>query len=187
MGVAIATEFADRGASVKLMLGPSDIEPGKRILTEKVTSASEMYAACMKDFAAYDIIVMAAAVADFTPSQPATEKIKKSENENEFSLQLTKTEDILSKAGQIKTENQTLVGFALETENEKRNAMKKLGKKNADLIVLNSLNDAGAGFGHDTNKITIFDKNGNEYPFPKKSKSEVATDIVNTIIQYRNE
>ena len=103
-----------------------------------------------------------------------------------FRLKLVKTKDILSKAGELKTEHQTLVGFALETNNEKENALKKLSGKNADLIVLNSLNDEGAGFGHDTNKIVIFDKKGNEYNFDKKSKKEVANDIVNAIINYRN-
>ena len=184
MGVAIAEEFARRGAEVKMILGPVDIEIEKDILIEKVTSANEMYEACLREFNKYDVIVMAAAVADYTPLVRSDEKIKKSEDE--FSLQLVKTKDILAKAGELKSRNQTLVGFALETNNEKSNALKKLTLKNADLIVLNSLNDSGAGFGYNTNKITIFDKNGKEYLFSKKSKKEVATDIVNTIIQYRN-
>lgn len=184
MGIAIAEEFVRRGAEVKLILGPSDIEVDKNILTEKVTSAGEMYDACMKDFASYDIIVMAAAVADYAPLVVEKEKIKKSDTG--FSLQLIKTKDILSKAGELKTKKQILVGFALETNNEKENAMKKLSQKNADLIVLNSLKDEGAGFGHSTNKITIFDNNGKVYEFPKKSKKEIAVDIVTTITQYRN-
>jgi phosphopantothenoylcysteine decarboxylase / phosphopantothenate---cysteine ligase len=184
MGVAIAEEFAARGAEVKLILGPSHIEVEKNILTEKITSAGEMYDACMKDFTSYNTIVMAAAVADYAPLFIEKEKIKKSDTE--FSLQLIKTKDILLKAGELKTKKQVLVGFALETNNEKENAMKKLSQKNADLIVLNSLNDEGAGFGHSTNKITIFDKNGKVYEFPKKSKKEIAADIVTTITQYRN-
>jgi phosphopantothenoylcysteine decarboxylase/phosphopantothenate--cysteine ligase len=115
----------------------------------------------------------------------SSEKIKKLQNG--FSLQLVKTKDILAKAGELKNSHQTLVGFALETENEKENALAKLSKKNADLLVLNSLKDEGAGFGFDTNKITIFDRRGNEYQFGAKSKKEVAADIINTIINYRNE
>jgi phosphopantothenoylcysteine decarboxylase/phosphopantothenate--cysteine ligase len=185
MGVAIAEELATRGAEVQLVLGPSEIDVDKNISIKRVTSASEMYDECMEKFDTYDIIVMAAAVADFTPEIKSPEKIKKAGNE--FSLKLLKTKDILSKAGEIKSEKQTLVGFALETNNEKENALEKLSKKNADLIILNSLKDQGAGFGHNTNKITIFDKNGKEYKFPKKSKKEVANDIVNTIILFRNE
>lgn len=185
MGVAIAEELATRGAEVQLVLGPSEIEVDKNISIKRVTSASEMYDECMGKFDTYDIIVMAAAVADFTPEIKSKEKIKKAGNE--FSLKLLKTKDILSKAGEIKSEKQTLVGFALETNNEKENALEKLSKKNADLIILNSLKDQGAGFGYNTNKITIFDKRGKEYKFPKKSKKEVANDIVNTIILFRNE
>jgi phosphopantothenoylcysteine decarboxylase/phosphopantothenate--cysteine ligase len=124
---------------------------------------------------------MSAAVADYTPVHTAKEKIKKTEND--FAVPLTKTKDILKTLGGLKTANQVLVGFALETNNEKENALNKLSSKNADMIVLNSLQDEGAGFGHDTNKITIFDKSGRSYPFGIKSKKEVAIDIVNTIIQ----
>ena len=183
MGVAVAEEFIKKGANVKLVLGPVDINVSKNILVEKTVSAAQMYDACMKDFNSYDIIVMAAAVADFRPDEQAKNKIKK--EENELNLHLVKTQDILQKAGEIKSDHQTLVGFSLETNNEKEHALKKLSKKNLDLIVLNSLNDAGAGFGHSTNKITIFDKKGNEFKFPLKSKKDVATDIVNTIIEYR--
>jgi len=157
----------------------------EKIKTKRVISAEEMYAECIKEFQSFDIIIMAAAVADFTPENKSNKKIKK-EN-GQFSLQLVQTKDILLQAGKLKSDKQTLIGFALETNNEKENALKKLAKKNADLIVLNSLNDAGAGFGFDTNKITIFDKNHKEYTFPPKTKKEVAFDIVNTIIQYRNE
>ncbi|MDQ2720779.1 MAG: bifunctional phosphopantothenoylcysteine decarboxylase/phosphopantothenate--cysteine ligase CoaBC [Bacteroidota bacterium] len=185
MGVAIAEELAERGADVQLILGPSEIKVNDGIKTERVTSANEMYDACMRNFTEYDIIIMAAAVADYTPLNLSKEKIKKLENS--FSLDLKKTKDILSKAGELKSEEQTLVGFALETENEKQNALEKLSKKNADLLVLNSLNDEGVGFGYDTSKISIFDKHGNEYEFQIKSKKEVAVDIINAIIKYRNE
>jgi phosphopantothenoylcysteine decarboxylase/phosphopantothenate--cysteine ligase len=140
-----------------------------------------MFSACEKIFPKVDIAIMSAAVADYTPVNIAKEKIKKTEND--FSVQLTKTRDILKYLGGQKSKEQVVVGFALETNNEKENALKKLQSKNADLIVLNSLNDAGAGFGLDTNKITIFDKNGKEYSFETKSKREVAIDIINTIIQ----
>lgn len=185
MGVAIAEELVSRSADVHLVLGPSAIEVNERITVQRVTSAKEMYEACMRDFADYDIIIMAAAVADYTPVNPSVEKIKKTENA--FIVNLVKTKDILSRAGELKLSKQTLVGFALETENEKENALNKLSAKNADLLVLNSLKDAGAGFGYRTNKITIFDRNGKEYPFQAKSKNEVAADIINTIIEYRNE
>ena len=185
MGVAIAEELYKRGAEVKLVLGPSSIMVDNGINTINVVSASDMYDECMKNFKSYDVVIMAAAVADYTPKKKVNQKIKK--NDDEFSLELKKTKDILLEAGKIKSKNQTLVGFALETNNEKENAIKKLAQKNADIIVLNSLNDPKAGFGYDTNKITIFDCNGKEYEFPAKTKREVASDIVNTIIQFRNE
>ena len=184
MGIAIAEELAARGADVNLVLGPSEIAVPYNVQTTKVTSANEMYEASLKYINNSDIIVMAAAVSDYTPDKALKEKIKK--DDDILSLQLIKTKDILSKAGELKKDHQTLVGFALETNNEKENALKKLSKKNADLIVLNSLNDDGAGFGLSTNKIIIFDKKGNEYNFNKKSKKEVAIDIVNAIINYRN-
>lgn len=185
MGGAIAEELYRRGAQVQLVLGPSSIEIEQKIKTIRVTSADEMYNVCMKNFNSFDIIVMAAAVADFTPKMKSVQKIKKSGND--FSLELKKTKDILLEAGKIKRKGQTLVGFALETDNEKKNAIKKLVEKNADLIVLNSLRDSGAGFGQNTNKITIFDAHRKEYKFSVKKKKEVASDIVNTIIQFRNE
>ncbi|MEO9004986.1 MAG: bifunctional phosphopantothenoylcysteine decarboxylase/phosphopantothenate--cysteine ligase CoaBC [Ginsengibacter sp.] len=185
MGIAIAEELYKNGADVHLVLGPSAIEVKKGIKTERVISANDMYEACMRDFQSYNIIIMAAAVADYTPKHKDEQKIKK--DADEFSISLVKTKDILQTAGKLKSKEQTLVGFALETINEKENALRKLLNKNADLIVLNSMNDEGAAFGYDTNKITIFDKNQNEYHFPLKTKKDVATDIVNTIIQYRNE
>ena len=181
MGVAIAEEMKNRGASVILVLGPSNINVSENIEVIKVKSANEMYEACINHFEKTDIAVMSAAVADYTPVSTASQKIKK--NEGTINIELTKTKDILKSLGEKKKNKQILVGFALETNNEKEYALKKMQTKNADMIVLNSLNDAGAGFGHDTNKITIFDKHNNEYKFDTKSKRDVAVDIVNTIIK----
>ncbi len=181
MGIALAKDCAARGANVTLVLGPSfEIVPNN-IKLINVESAAEMYEACVQIFDKIDIAIMSAAVADYTPVIIATEKIKK--NDTNFTLELKKTVDILKKLGELKKENQILIGFALETENEKENALKKMKNKNADFIVLNSLRDAGAGFGLNTNKITIFDKAGNEFSFDTKSKEEVAKDILNTIIK----
>ena len=181
MGVAIAEEMQSRGADVTLVLGPSGIKVNGGINVINVTSAAEMLDASEQHFSTADITIMSAAVADYTPVKIAEEKIKKIEKD--FSVSLTKTTDILKTLGGLKKSNQVLVGFALETNNETAYALQKLQSKNADMIVLNSLQDAGAGFGHDTNKITIFDKTGNVYPFEMKSKKEVAKDIVNTIIK----
>lgn len=184
MGIALAEELAARGAYVYLVIGPSAADISYNMEIIKVSSANEMYEASLKYISNTDIIIMAAAVSDYTPAKPAKEKIKK--GDDQLSLTLIKTKDILSTAGKLKTEHQTLVGFALETNNERENALKKLTQKNADLIVLNSLNDEGAGFGKSTNKIIIFDRKGNEYNFDRKPKKEVAKDIINTIIRYRN-
>jgi len=184
MGIALANEMVNLGADVCLILGPSEITVPDKIKVERVTSANEMYEATLKNLHNFDIVIMAAAVSDYTPEKPSKEKIKK---ENDLlSFNLIRTQDILAKAGELKNKNQTLVGFALETNNERENALKKLAKKNADMIILNSLNDEGAGFGTDTNKIIIFDKRGKEQSFEKKTKNEVAKDIVNAIINYRN-
>jgi len=183
MGLAIAEELSKRGAKVTLVLGPSSLKVSPAINLVKVTSAEEMFTACINIFSDNDIAVMSAAVADYTPVVVADSKIKKLDDV--FSVDLKKTKDILKHLGSLKQENQMLVGFALETNNEKAYALKKLNEKNADMIVLNSLKDEGAGFGHDTNKITIFDKNGGEYLFDTKSKKDVATDIVNAIIQFK--
>lgn len=181
MGFAIAAEMHARGATVTLITGPTALEAPLNITVIKVRSAEEMYTACTDNFKNAQIAVMSAAVADYTPVQVASEKIKK--QEGEWSITLRKTKDILQSLGAIKAPGQFLAGFALETSNEKENALKKLHAKNADMIVLNSLNDPGAGFGYDTNKISIFDKQGNEYHFDNKSKTAVAKDIVNTIIK----
>jgi phosphopantothenoylcysteine decarboxylase/phosphopantothenate--cysteine ligase len=181
MGIAIAKELQRCGAVVSLILGPTATDfsaNGMKVI--RVTSADEMYNACHKIFGETDLAIMSAAVADFTPAKKADQKIKKTEDG--LTLELTKTKDILQSLGAIKKDKQVLVGFALETANEREHALKKLVSKNADMIILNSLNDAGAGFGHDTNKITIFRKDGTELQFETKSKNEVAKDIVGTIL-----
>ncbi len=184
MGIALADECKKRGAAVTLVCGPVSETINAGITVIKVTSAEEMYNACVDLFPSVDIAVMSAAVADYTIEDPAMEKIKK--NGDSMLLALKKTKDILKTLGEIKKENQLLIGFALETNNEKEHALKKLHSKNADMIVLNSLNDPGAGFGHDTNKIVIFDKEGNEHHFDTKPKTAIAADIINTIIKFSN-
>ena len=181
MGTAIARELKSRGAEVVLVAGPnvntSDLT-GIEIM--QVTSAAQMYQACLENFEASDLTIMAAAVADYEAREVAGEKIKK--KEEHLTLELKKTTDILKALGEKKSKGQILVGFALETENEKQHAKDKLVRKNADLIILNSLRDEGAGFGHDTNKITIFGKEGDEWDFDLRPKAQVAKDIVDTII-----
>jgi phosphopantothenoylcysteine decarboxylase / phosphopantothenate---cysteine ligase len=178
MGIAIAEELQKRGAEVTLVSGPVSMKINglKRIA---VTSAEQMYEACAEQD--YDIAVMAAAVADYTPVEVADKKIKK--GSGEITLTLEKTKDILAALGGQKREGQILVGFALETDNEREGALKKLNEKNADMIVLNSLQDEGAGFGHDTNKATFYLRNGTEKKLALKSKSALAKDIVDTIIE----
>jgi len=181
MGLAIALELEKRGAEVTLIVGPTSLDIPDYINTIKVQTAAEMFDVCVDLFPHVNIAVMSAAVADFTPVISVQEKIKKSDAD--LSIAFTKTKDILKYLGENKKLNQLLIGFALETSDEENYAKKKLIEKNADLIVLNSLKDEGAGFGYDTNKITIFDKLGNTHYFDKKSKKEVAVDIVNSIIQ----
>jgi len=181
MGLAIALELEKRGAEVTLIIGPNSLDIPDYIKTIKVQTAAEMFEVCKELFPDVDIAVMSAAVADFTPVISAQEKIKKSDAD--LSIAFTKTKDILKYLGENKKLNQFLIGFALETSDEENYAKKKLIEKNADLIVLNSLNDEGAGFGYDTNKITIFNKLGDAQYFDTKSKKEVAVDIVNSIIQ----
>ena len=181
MGYAIAEELNRRGAEVTLVSGPVSIElKSKNIRLIKVERAEEMYEASLEN-KDYDIAVLAAAVADFAPVITANEKIKKGDQLPD--IKLRKTKDILFSLGEIKTDKQVLVGFALETNNEKLNALKKLKEKNADMIVLNSLKDPGAGFQNDTNKVTILKRNGKEANFETKSKALVAKDIVDSIIQ----
>ena len=180
MGYAIAEELANKGAEVVLISGPTHLTAmHANIKLMRVTSAEEMYQACISNFDTCDIAVLSAAVADYKPTTRADQKIKKSETS--INLELVKTRDIAEELGKLK-KKQFVVGFALETENEKINAQKKIASKNFDLIVLNSLNDAGAGFGHDTNKITLIDKKNQATEFILKSKKEVAADIVNAIL-----
>lgn len=182
MGVAIADELARRGAAVTLILGPSALKPThSAVKLQKVQTAEQMYEAALTAFEKADIAVMSAAVADYSPALKAPEKIKKTGDS--LQIELIKTKDILKTLGAIKKTKQLLVGFALETNNEKEYALDKLNRKNADMIVLNSLNDEGAGFGHDTNKITIFEKEGKEFAYERKPKQQVALDIVDRIVK----
>jgi len=181
MGISIAREIAKRGAEVDLVLGPSSLQVDiAGVKLHRVESAEDMYQACTEKFPIVDIAVMAAAVADYKPIQVSKEKIKKSSDT--LTLELVKTKDILQSLGQKKMKGQILVGFALENQHEKEYALSKLKNKNADLIVLNSLNDEGAGFGYDTNKVTIFEKNGNQLEYDRKPKQQVAKDIVDRIV-----
>jgi len=182
MGLAIAEELYARGADVTLIIGPSAINlPTNGIKSVRINTAEEMYNACTKQFEESDIGVMAAAVADYTPVKIAANKIKKTNSE--LIIELKKTKDILKTLGEKKSPKQVLVGFALETNNEREYALGKLKSKNADMVVMNSLNDKGAGFGTDTNKITIFDKSGKEFNYQLMSKKDAAKNIVDTIIQ----
>jgi phosphopantothenoylcysteine decarboxylase/phosphopantothenate--cysteine ligase len=181
MGYAIAEEFANRGAEVLLVSGPVQVKacnPNIKVLD--VTTAEEMYNACLQNFPNCDGAIMSAAVADFTPETTADCKIKK--DGNEMVIKLKPTKDIAKSLGKIKKENQVFVGFALETDHEADNAGKKLESKNFDFIVLNSLKDKGAGFGCDTNKITMFFRNGDVESFPLKQKTEVAKDIADKFL-----
>jgi phosphopantothenoylcysteine decarboxylase/phosphopantothenate--cysteine ligase len=181
MGYAIAEELDRRGAEVTLISGPVAIQlKSKDIHLINVEKAEEMYKAAF-EHTDYDIAVLAAAVADYTPVNVADKKIKKSDGLLDIRLQ--KTKDILQGLGKIKKDNQVLVGFALETDNEKQNALIKLKEKNADIIVLNSLNDKDAGFKKDTNKVLILKRNGEEKNFETKFKDLVAKDIVDSIIE----
>jgi phosphopantothenoylcysteine decarboxylase / phosphopantothenate---cysteine ligase len=182
MGYAIAGELARQGARVSLVSGPVKIpaqHPNIKVI--KVVSALEMFDRCTRIFPETDGAVMAAAVADFMPSFSSGEKIKR--GDSELHIKLVPTKDIASELGKLKTGKQILVGFALETHDELANAGRKLRKKNLDFIVLNSLNDAGAGFDVDTNKITILDKYNNRQVFQLKTKTEVAKDIVAQMVE----
>ena len=187
MGIEIARAFADQGAEVTLVLGPSSISVNKKnVNVLPVTSAKEMYEAVTALFPKTDIAVLSAAVADFRPEVVADQKIKKNPDNDTFTIKLVKTEDILKSVGGMKTENQTVVGFALETENGLENAKKKLHTKNIDLIVLNEMNESGVGFKTKTNKVSIITKNDQVTTYNLKPKNEVALDILNAIYQYIN-
>ena len=187
MGIEIARAFADQGAEVTLVLGPSNISVNKKnVNVMPVTSAKEMYDAVMALFLKTDIAVLSAAVADFRPEMVADQKIKKNPDNDTFTIKLVKTEDILKSVGNVRTDNQTIVGFALETENGLENAKKKLHTKNIDLIVLNEMNESGVGFKTKTNKVSIITKDDKVTTYDLKPKNEVALDILNAIYQYIN-
>jgi phosphopantothenoylcysteine decarboxylase/phosphopantothenate--cysteine ligase len=186
MGIALAEALADAGAEVTLVLGPTSLRPQHAgIHTLTVESAEDMFVAATDVFPSCSIAVLAAAVADYRPETTAPEKIKKTGDT--LALMLTKTPDILRTLGHLKREGQMLVGFALETTNEQANAMQKLYDKGADFIVLNSLRDAGAGFGHDTNKVTLFHRDGAMRELPLQSKRDIASAIVKVISEAKNE
>ena len=180
MGIAIAEQLAGRGAEVILVLGPTHLKPEvQNILVIPVISAEAMYNAVMDHYQSSKVIIMAAAVADYTPVDQLDQKIKKTDGS--LSIELKRTLDIAAVVGRDKMQGQIHIGFALETQNELENAYNKAIKKNFDFIVLNSLNEAGAGFQHDTNRVTFIDQNNNQKHFELKSKKEVAIDIVDKI------
>ncbi len=182
MGYAIAEKLADQGAEVFLVTGPTHLEVSNPLIKKiKVQTAQEMYDAAVTNFSDCDGAIMSAAVADFKPAHQYDEKVKSGKNDMQIVLEPNK--DIAAELGKIKKENQILIGFALETNNELENAKKKIQNKNLDFIVLNSLKEKGAGFGHDTNKISIIDNSDNIINFELKSKQDVAVDIVNELIK----
>lgn len=181
MGIALAVEARRMGAEVTLLLGPTHIPHPQGIKVVKIISAKDMLQAAQAHAPQQDLMIYAAAVADYTPETVADLKIKK--KTDDFQLSLVKTADVLATISQTKLAHQRIVGFALETHDALEHAHQKLVKKNLDMVVLNTLQDAGAGFGHDTNKITLLHRNGNVQAFPLKSKSEVAKDILAAIIQ----
>jgi phosphopantothenoylcysteine decarboxylase/phosphopantothenate--cysteine ligase len=185
MGIAIAENLAARGADVTLVMGPTDLRPqNTAIEVVPVVSAQEMYEACRRVFPACNIAVLAAAVADYRPTHYSEQKIKK--KDDDMRIELAKTIDIAATLGKEKKTRQVFVGFALETQDEAKHAQLKLDKKNFDFIVLNSLRDPGAGFGTDTNKISILHRDGSVKSFALKSKTEAAADIVDEIVSLAN-
>lgn len=182
MGFEIARAFALGGADVHLVAGPVGLAETDGVSRVNVRTAAEMFEAVRELHDKADIVIFSAAVADYRPATTALQKIKK--QDHEMFIELEKTVDIAAELGQIKREDQVHVGFALETNNEVQNARGKLERKNFDLIVLNSLQDKGAGFRYDTNKITIFERDGGERSFELKSKEAVAEDIKNAVLDY---
>lgn len=181
MGIALADTAADYGAEVMLVLGPVErIPQNPSVKIMNVVSAQEMAAECIAAFPGCDIAILSAAVADFTPAEISNRKIKR-EGED-ILLKLKPTDDIAATLGRMKSDSQILVGFALETHNEMANAAAKLKRKNLDLIVMNSLQDKGAGFGFDTNRLTLIDRNNIIYKFELKSKEEAARDVLDKIV-----
>ncbi len=186
MGVAIAETFAEAGAEVVLVSGPTSIQPEHPdIQLVRVTSAAEMFKACASRIANIDIAIFSAAVADFTPETVADRKVKR--GEENLVIRLKPTTDIAATLGAEKRADQLFVGFALETHDGLENAKSKLKRKNMDLVVLNSLEDQGAGFGTDTNRITMIDRKGKVESFDLKKKREVARDILEKTINLLND
>jgi phosphopantothenoylcysteine decarboxylase / phosphopantothenate---cysteine ligase len=184
MGIAIANQLHRAGARVSLVLGPSSLRADPGIETIHVQTAKEMYAATLSLFAQSDIAVFSAAVADFRPAEVYSEKWKKDKEATLPAISLIENPDILKHCGTNKRPGQIVVGFALETEDEEKNALKKLKAKNATIMVLNSLREQGAGFGGDTNKITIFEESGNKIEWPLQSKDDAALQIVHSVINH---
>lgn len=184
MGFAVAEELAERGAKVILVAGPTSLTAKHRNIKQiNIESAREMYEACIETFPSCNAAILSAAVADYRPETVADHKIKKAAGTETLDIHLVQNPDILATLGKMKTDRQLLVGFALETDNELENAKAKLTRKNLDMIVLNSLKDKGAGFGHDTNKVTIITADGTVREGSLKSKADVAKDIVDMIGQ----
>lgn len=182
MGYSIAEKLSQLGAEVTLISGPTALpSPNQWIRLIQVTSAQEMLEACESAFPTSDLLVMSAAVADYTPQEVAQQKIKK--KSAELTIELKKTTDILATLGLKKRPDQLLMGFALETHDELQHAQAKLARKNLDFIVLNSMRDAGAGFRHDTNKITVINAQGETFAFPLKSKAAVADDLAAILVR----
>ena len=185
MGIALARECARRGAEVTLVTGSvtkSPLNPFRSIRRIEAISAQEMYEVCKQEWPQNDIAILCAAVADFAPSKTAEEKIKKQPGQTELTLSLQMTPDIAQTLGQMKSGRQKLIGFALETQNEETNALRKLQSKQMDAIVLNSLREKGAGFGVDTNRVTILQSNGIRSELPLQTKAEIATGIIDTLL-----
>ncbi len=180
MGFALAEECAARGAEVTLVAGPVSLKTiSPNIKRIDVESAEEMYQTSVAAFRDMDCAILCAAVADYRVKEQATQKIKRTGDD--LNIELVPNKDIAAELGKMKTANQKLVGFALETNDEESNALGKMERKNLDFIVLNSLNDTGAGFQHDTNKITLLSRSGSKQDFPLKSKTEVAKDIIDKV------
>ncbi len=186
MGIAIADELVLAGARVKLILGPSSLLPRQDVEVIPVQTSIQMYEATVNQFNETDIAVFAAAVADFRPARMYHEKWKKEPDIGPPAIELVENPDILRYCGNHKSSKQTIVGFALETDQEEANALKKLKAKGASMIVLNSLKDEGAGFGTNTNKVTIFHDNGTREDFPLQLKEEIAVHIIQSILKHRN-
>lgn len=191
MGYAVATELAARGADVVLVSGPTALETPPGVRRVDVVSAEDMYRACTELWPEMSGAVMCAAVADYTPAVVSPVKIKKQDSpkvaeaslSRQITLELVPTKDIAAELGRTKREGQMLVGFALETDNEEANALDKLRRKNLDLIILNSLRDEGAGFGGDTNRVTLFFRDGSKTVYPLESKQQAAVHIVEAITE----